>query len=556
CGFVFDPELVADVVGMPSIPALRAFGRIEHAHRLVRSTGRDFAFDHHQVQEALYHGQPLRLREQYHAAIGEALERREEAAECDPTELGGTLTIALCTHFLDGGVGTKAVRYLDAALTHFEDGYLNEEGIALAERALSVPGLLTGRDRVGVLLRKAKRHDFLRQHDKQQAAYDEALELADADGDPFLRSDVRLPYGLFLHRTQAGGAGIPYFKEALEFAREAGDRRNEARALGNMALALRGLDRVDESEEYNLRSLEIYREIGHRRGEAVCLGNLGGLYSDFGLFDKAMAYYQQCLEIFQELRNRQQEVIVTHNLGTCYRDLGQARKSQACFERCISISQDIGFGLGEEVTRDNLFELRAWMGHLEEANVHFEARLAADREAGARHREATSLLTLGEVAMKAGDLAQAERRLRPACSLFRELDMSRRIAESAAALGGVLVETGRGEEAAPLLEEAIALAREGKNPATEVRAACFRALLPAGDAMTARRLLEAQVDHIDRETAIEGYYLLWKATGDPALLETAKRLFDEVVAHACEDDRPSIVANIPLHAEIRRAVVS
>ena len=62
CGFTFDPTLVAEAAGVPRIPALKRFGRVEQRHRLVRSAGRSLAFDHHQVAEALYGSilEPLR----------------------------------------------------------------------------------------------------------------------------------------------------------------------------------------------------------------------------------------------------------------------------------------------------------------------------------------------------------------------------------------------------------------------------------------------------------------------------------------------------------------
>ena len=66
-GYEFDPTLVGEVLGLSRIPALRAFGQIERQYRLVRSTSRNYAFDHHQVQEALYGALNVQLREEYHA---------------------------------------------------------------------------------------------------------------------------------------------------------------------------------------------------------------------------------------------------------------------------------------------------------------------------------------------------------------------------------------------------------------------------------------------------------------------------------------------------------
>ena len=63
-GFQFDARVVAQVLGIARIPALQLLAGIEKRHRLVRSSGRMFVFDHHQVQEALYGGLSDLLREE------------------------------------------------------------------------------------------------------------------------------------------------------------------------------------------------------------------------------------------------------------------------------------------------------------------------------------------------------------------------------------------------------------------------------------------------------------------------------------------------------------
>jgi hypothetical protein len=155
-GFRFDPALVAAATGSLLIPALRRFAYLESKHRLVRSAGDGFVFDHHQLQEVLCGALPAALAREYHAALATALEAREQAAEKDPKELDGTICIDLSEHCLRGGRGDAALRYLDAALDHLEAGYLGEEAIGLSERALNVSQLLKGKQRASLLLRVGK----------------------------------------------------------------------------------------------------------------------------------------------------------------------------------------------------------------------------------------------------------------------------------------------------------------------------------------------------------------------------------------------------------------
>ncbi|MHC4817267.1 MAG: ATP-binding protein, partial [Planctomycetota bacterium] len=186
CGFDFDPLLVGDVLGLPDIPLLRRLGRLENPHRIVRSAGMRYVFDHHQVQEALYEAQSGLLRQRYHAAIGEALERRAGEAT------DGATAVQLCEHFLKGGRGERALRYLDGALEHLASCYRNDEAVGLARRALEIEGLLGGTRRAEVLLSLAERVHRLRRPEEEEPAVKEALALAEEDGDPGLRAPASL----------------------------------------------------------------------------------------------------------------------------------------------------------------------------------------------------------------------------------------------------------------------------------------------------------------------------------------------------------------------------
>jgi hypothetical protein len=182
-GFEFDPGLVGDVLGLARIPLLRTLGQIERQHRLVRSSGRSYCFDHHQVQEALYGSLHEQMREEYHAALATALEARTKAGDADPETLDGALCVDLCEHFLSGARGERALRYLEAAHAYLTKGYLNDSAVRLAERALAVPGLLAGAERARVLVRLCGVLDPLGRPARQEEAAREASLLAESASD-------------------------------------------------------------------------------------------------------------------------------------------------------------------------------------------------------------------------------------------------------------------------------------------------------------------------------------------------------------------------------------
>ena len=74
-GFEFDPDLVARVRERRRIHVLEELAAIDRRVGAVRGAGRSCRFDHHQIQEVLYEGLLPALREEYHVAIADALDR-------------------------------------------------------------------------------------------------------------------------------------------------------------------------------------------------------------------------------------------------------------------------------------------------------------------------------------------------------------------------------------------------------------------------------------------------------------------------------------------------
>ncbi len=51
---------------------------------------------------------------------------------------------------------------------------------------------------------------------------------------------------------------------------------------------------------------------------------------------------------------------------------------------------------------------------------------------------------------------------------------------------------------------------------------------------------------------MEARFLLCKVTSDPAHLAEAKQLLDDLVEHAPEEYRESMIENVPLHRDIMK----
>ena len=593
CGFEFDPLLAGAVLRMERIPLLQRLAKIEKRHRLVRSAGARFVFDHHQVQEALYGGLPDLLRTEYHAAIGAALEARENTATRDPATLDGALYVDLAEHFLKGAHGTRALRYLDSALTHLERNYLNDAAVRLADRALGMPGLLTGTERARTLLRQcgsACPLDRLGRRVRQEAAAREAEHVAEAAGDEDLRGQAARALGCLLVQTARNAEAEASYRQALEIARARGDRRaecdaelglgnvsrslcdtrkhyeraraiagdagirsGEAFATGNLGVVATWEGRFAVARNHHERALAIHSEMGNRRGEALAIGGLGIVCLEEGHLANAMEFFERRLAICREIGDRPGQAGVTVNLGIVFESRGCLTEAREYLERGIVICREVGHREFEANATTSLGEDLRIQGRLAEAREHHEQAIAIYREIGNRQDLASALHNLGCTHSESSDFASAEERLGESLSISEEIGDGRRSAKTHLALGSLRVARGdvvRGRESfARALEEA----SKSGFAQVETLARCHLAGHPGGDPHDAERVFASNEERLGAAERQEARFLLWQATRDPVHLAEAKRRLDFLVEHAPPDCRESMLTNVRLHREIAAA---
>ena len=97
------------------------------------------------------------------------------------------------------------------------------------------------------------------------------------------------------------------------------------------------------------------------------------------------------------------------------------------------------------------------------------------------------------------------------------------------------------------------LALEIGLPGLETRARCHLACVPGGDVADALAAFTANHEGLEVGERLEARWLLFRATGDGAHLEEAKRLLDEFVAQVDDETRESMLTNLRLNREIMAA---
>ncbi|MDH3590635.1 MAG: AAA family ATPase, partial [Planctomycetota bacterium] len=542
CGYEFDPRLVTRALGADRIPTYRRCARIEHDHQLIRSVGRNFIFDHHQVQEAIYEALPAALREEYHAALGQAL----EALHPEPD---GAVAVDLAEHYLKGARGPEGLAHLDRALTHLEEGYLHDQALTLIELALDLEGAVAGVARAKMLVRKVERLYILGRIVEQAAPLAEALALARAAGDDELETEILADQA----RCDYALGRVPEARAATtrnrDRARELGDRRAETNAtfmLGNLAYMDRDYDQARECYE---AAAEYYRETGDRVAETKASSNLSLVLQALGRFEEARARIEANRRAYQELGERLSDALSVSHLGDISMKLDHLAEAGAYYEQALALFRKIGNRRYEGNNTWMKSEVAARLGDWEECKRLIVTPIADFLQPDDPWTAHNAHMTAAEVSEVAGDPTTALEHYHEALRFAGGVDEEGMIAAQIA-IGRLQSDPA---EARKWLTQAHAAARKEGFRERELLAACRLALLPDGDPTLAMQTWAQHGDVVVAPARLEASYLLWRITGENEHLARAKQLLDHRIAHAPEAHRESMLERVALHRDIARA---
>ncbi|MHC4472969.1 MAG: serine/threonine-protein kinase, partial [Planctomycetota bacterium] len=334
----------------------------------------------------------------------------------------------------------------------------------------------------------------------------------------------------------------------LAIAREIGYREGEAIALTRLGLVYFQLGRHEEAREHHERARDLSREVGHRRGEAAATGNLGLVNLRLGRYEDARECFERSNALAREMHSPRDEAIGTTNLGIVYRALGRYAAAREHFERSLALSRKVGIRPIEVQSTANLGLLSLALGELDAASRTLESALAMFREIGECPGEANALRDLSVIAEIEGDIEAALSLTEKSLALFRKTGEPSGTAATLISLGRLQEARGRQEDSRELLQEAVSLG--ANDPEAVVLATCRLALLPGGSASRALSVVDEYEQRLEHAKRLEALFLLWRAGRDRDHLLEAKRLLDELVAHAPEECRESMIANVPLHREV------
>lgn len=192
-----------------------------------------------------------------------------------------------------------------------------------------------------------------------------------------------------------------HYEEALEIARDLGDRRMEGNLWNGLARMEQEGRKLPIARAHHEQALRIARETGNRRLEANSLGNIGSCCHAEGRFDEARVAYRAAATLNGEVGNRREEGLILACLGAVEAALGALDAALETFDAAEDRLRDV-------TEPAYLAACAVWRGFIDVALAR-QAEASGDAERAARHL-ATARLRCEEASRsRAGGASLVER---------------------------------------------------------------------------------------------------------------------------------------------------
>jgi tetratricopeptide (TPR) repeat protein/class 3 adenylate cyclase len=353
----------------------------------------------------------LHIMSNQHRALGnqqEALDLLKEAAEIAREH---HFPIGRCFHLTAIAHIYLTQGKIDEAIATYE------ESVAGARAARYAEGLARSLHPLGELLAGIGR-------DREALPYlEEAARLFAQLGRPDTEADALEKMAEVGERVGDWGRVRDAWRACLERSGTLNDPEVRIRALEGLARAHRELGEEPGVVRSSLEeALEVAREQGDRRREAGVLNSLGILEWRQGAYRQALERYEAAADLFRELDDPIHVGLMLNSIGVTLREMGRGAEAREQLEEAIRMHRETESALLEGHALAALAEVHLEGGELDAARECFEGSLEIRRSIGDRTGEGWMLHGLARVLARTGPPESARVHLNDARRIAEEVD--------------------------------------------------------------------------------------------------------------------------------------
>ncbi|HEX3427161.1 MAG TPA: tetratricopeptide repeat protein [Acidimicrobiales bacterium] len=333
-----------------------------------------YAFRHAVTQEVAYSTIAGDTRAALHGRIGRLIEQLTGEEPDRHLDL-------LAHHFARSDDDARRRRYVLQAGEAAQARYANKAAIEYFSNVLA---LLEGPERGEVLLKLGRSLVLTGRWDAATAAFQEALQLAVARGDPIAQAWAETEIGELLRKQGRYVEAAAEFDEARTKLESAGDLSGVAEVLHLAGtLAAQQGDTTLARGRYE-QSLAMRQDLDDRRGMARSLNGLGIVAEYENQLAHAADFYQRSLKILTDLGDTWGVAAVTNNAGYALLLEGRPADARPFFEQAVALEREVGDPAMLANFLSNLGDAARELGDPDTAMRCYDESLVLSRELGER----------------------------------------------------------------------------------------------------------------------------------------------------------------------------
>ncbi|HEY6308383.1 MAG TPA: CHAT domain-containing tetratricopeptide repeat protein [Candidatus Angelobacter sp.] len=174
--------------------------------------------------------------------------------------------------------------------------------------------------------------------------------------------------------------GKKLLHQALEIARQIGDKNLEASALHNLGDSLRAAGEFDAAQDNLSQAAVLYRATGNLKDLATVLTSEGIIQRVHGHPEKALPLYQQALDLQRKVGDRQGQIQSINAMAVAYEKMDEPARAAELYQQALAMARETGSPLLIKFELGNLASAYSELGRNQEAVTILEDLLRQGTE--------------------------------------------------------------------------------------------------------------------------------------------------------------------------------
>lgn len=415
-GYRFEPDLVAEVLGLKRLRILQRLAEIERETGLIRNHARVVDFDTPRARDELYRGLTDDLRHECHTLLADAALERSRGA------IDGPAALFQVEHRFRGRDAQAGLPYFEAAYDHLRERHELVQAATLARQAADAVGGPQTVDGLGYLIREIDAQHAVGLYREARERLDEGLAAEGEHHRAVERASLRRLLGAAHRHSGHAREAVEHLGHALALAEVSADTREEGKIRSLLGAVTLQVGDMAGAEAHFQRALDLAEAHGDVVSQWISLNNLGNVSRHNGRIREALHRYDRAIELATQTRPGFMPWLLPMTRARALIRMGRCAEAREVAEAGLRRAVEANDPRLTSTAIEILASIRLLQGDTHEAIEGYTELLRQQLDSGSTYLAAYALLSLAEVHGDRGDREQQVACLERARSFAQEFE--------------------------------------------------------------------------------------------------------------------------------------